>query len=213
MIDDDNMSIRRKEVDTMTKITVARALTKLKALQKKMSNLVLDIEKYGGINSMQLSPLSMSKDIETNHKEAEAVIAAKIASYNDSLKYYTDLYTKIQEANNKNTIHTERYGEITVAKALVLTGRLYDTVKNFSVAVGSAAATAERSANQFNGNLSSGGFTALGAGNVPEAFLAQPYVLIPITEVERARDFYDEIQEINDLINECNALSTIEIDD
>ncbi|MDO4178504.1 MAG: hypothetical protein Q4D21_04860 [Phascolarctobacterium sp.] len=196
----------------MATMTVARALAKLKTMKKKMDKIIEDIGLYGGINSMQLSPLSTNKDIETNHKEAREAIASKIKSYNDLLKNYTVLYTKIQEANNHNTIQTERYGEITVATALVLTGRLLETVKNFAGAMGTAAATAERSASQFNKNLTGRG-VGFPSDMVSETLFSQPEVLIAWDEIERAKSFPDEIREINDLVNECNALSTIEVDE
>ena len=72
----------------MAMISVARALTKLKTLELRISKAITHIETYGGTHTKTLSPLSNSKDLATNQKDAAKVIASDVQAINDLIKYY-----------------------------------------------------------------------------------------------------------------------------
>ena len=105
----------------MAMISVARALTKLKTLESRINKAITHIETYGGTHTKTLSPLSNSKDLTTNQKDAAKVIASDVQAISDLIKYYRQVKQAVNKSNTETYIDTGDYfGKITVADALVL---------------------------------------------------------------------------------------------
>ena len=197
----------------MASITVARALTKLKTIKLRMDQNSEVIRNHGGINTKILSKLSTNKDLKKNHDEARDKIKSLIQSNGDLLKEYTVLATAISASNLITYIDSEQFGHITVADALILTQNLTDSLTNFANALGCAVMDADRSADKYNNSNFKGDVLSGLNPDQLQALIAQPEVLFPIEEYTKLKGVREgALKELNMLINESNALTTIIID-
>lgn len=195
----------------MATITVARALTKLKTIKARMDQNSEIIRQHGGINTKILSKLSTNKDLKKNHEEAREKIGALIQSNYDLLTEYRQLSTAISASNLNTYIESDQFGKITVAEALILTQNLSDNLVAFTNSLGCAVIDADKSADKYNNSNFKGDVLSGLNPDQLQALIAQPETLFPIEEYNKIKGIREgALKELNMLINESNALTTIE---
>ena len=197
----------------MASITIARALTKLKTTKSRIDANSELIKTYGGINTKILSKLSTNKDVRLNHNEAREKIKSAIQSNYDLVTEYTTLSTKIAASNQVTYITSDQFGRISVAEALILTQNLSDSLLHFANCLGFAVLEADKSADKYNNaNFKGDILNNLNPDQV-QALVAQPETLFPIEEYTKIKGIREgALMELNMLINESNAITTIELD-
>lgn len=199
----------------MAKMSVARALTKLKTLESRIIKAITHIQSYGGSHTKTLSPLSNSKDLATNHKEAVRVIASDVQSIEDLLTYYRQVKKEINKSNTETYIDTgDFFGKITVSDALVLAREVANMYETYDNALNQAIASASKAATTYNNkNLSSNIINSTPVEDL-QKLQAQPLFLVDAALPEKVSQTWLFLRtELNPLINESNAITMIEVDD
>lgn len=196
----------------MAKITVARALTKLKIILIKLNDLNRSLKRYGYVTSKTTSQLSSHKDINANHLEAKKEYAKLLASFDDLITDYTQISLAISKSNLETTIHTDELGTISIAEAMLLTQKLDKPLSDKLSALSSAREEAEKLANATNKSINavSSGMTAEDI----EKLRSLPVTLFDQEVLDNAakKSMFCGY-ELNQLINESNAITMIEIPD
>lgn len=189
-------------------ITVAKALTKLKIINRRISDLIEEVVKAMPTHSKTCSLIVSERDINRNHKEAVQVILNKLAAIKGLQKYYVVLNSNILKSNLETVITSEYWGELTVAQALTYCANINVQYKMLDDGVRKAMAQAETLANNYNRSVFPQGIQ----GNQDEIkqIMAQPVLLID-ADTANAIKLDKEVvyTELNDLINQSNAVTTI----
>ena len=189
-------------------ITVAKALTKLKIINRRISDLIEEVVKAMPTHSKTCSLIVSERDINRNHKEAVQVILNKLAAIKGLQKYYVVLNSNILKSNLETVITSEYWGELTVAQALTYCANINVQYKMLDDGVRKAMAQAETLANNYNRSVFPQGIQ----GNQDEIkqIMAQPVLLID-ADAANAIKLDKEVvyTELNDLINQSNAVTTI----
>lgn len=198
----------------MASITVARALTQLKLIKKRINDGCSFLAANGYAHSRALSPLSKEKDIGKNHAEARKKIAETLQSVKDLLVRYRVLSTAIATSNLNTVIKTDALGDITVAEALVITQSQRNDFTLFQMSLAKALNEASKSATVYNSRtLNSEVLKNLDAEGI-SMLEAQPVTFFSPSESEEVSNWVSIITtELDLLINESNALTVIEIPD
>ena len=194
----------------MAQITVAKALTRLKIINRRINDLIAEISQALPTHSKTCSLIVAERDIQRNHKEARAIIASKLQAIKDLQKYYAALNANIIRSNLDTYITSEFWGPMTVAHALTYCASLQPQFKALDEAVRRAAAQAESITNSYNRMLMPNGVQA--SNEELKLILAQPVVLADpdkMEEIKRDRDIV--VTELNDLINQSNAITNIDL--
>lgn len=199
----------------MAMISVARALTKLKTLELRISKAITHIETYGGTHTKTLSPLSNSKDLATNQKDAAKVIASDVQAINDLIKYYRQVKQAVNKSNTETYIDTGDYfGKITVADALVLSRDINTIFVNYDSALTRVIAAATKAATNYNSKNLTANITNSTPPEDLQKLQAQPLFLVDASVPERVSNIsLFLMSELNPLINESNAITMVEVDD
>lgn len=199
----------------MAIISVARALTKLKTLELRITKAITHIETYGGTHTKTLSPLSNSKDLATNQKDAAKVIASDVQAINDLIKYYRQVKQAVNKSNTETYIDTGDYfGKITVADALVLSRDINTIFVNYDSALTRVIAAATKAATNYNSKNLTANITNSTPPEDLQKLQAQPLFLVDASVPERISNIsLFLMSELNPLINESNAITMIEVDD
>lgn len=199
----------------MAIISVARALTKLKTLELRITKAITHIETYGGTHTKTLSPLSNSKDLATNQKDAAKVIASDVQAINDLIKYYRQVKQAVNKSNTETYIDTGDYfGKITVADALVLSRDINTIFVNYDSALTRVIAAASKAATNYNSKNLTANITNSTPPEDLQKLQAQPLFLVDASVPERVSNIsLFLMSELNPLINESNAITMIEVDD
>lgn len=199
----------------MAIISVARALTKLKTLELRITKAITHIETYGGTHTKTLSPLSNSKDLATNQKDAAKVIASDVQAINDLIKYYRQVKQAVNKSNTETYIDTGDYfGKITVADALVLSRDINTIFVNYDSALTRVIAAASKAATNYNSKNLTANITNSTPLEDLQKLQAQPLFLVDASVPERVSNIsLFLMSELNPLINESNAITMIEVDD
>ena len=199
----------------MAIISVARALTKLKTLELRITKAITHIETYGGTHTKTLSPLSNSKDLATNQKDAAKVIASDVQAINDLIKYYRQVKQAVNKSNTETYIDTgEYFGKITVADALVLSRDINTIFVNYDSALTRVIAAASKAATNYNSKNLTANITNSTPPEDLQKLQAQPLFLVDASVPERVSNIsLFLMSELNPLINESNAITMIEVDD
>lgn len=199
----------------MAIISVARALTKLKTLELRITKAITHIETYGGTHTKTLSPLSNSKDLTTNQKDAAKVIASDVQAINDLIKYYRQVKQAVNKSNTETYIDTGDYfGKITVADALVLSRDINTIFVNYDSALTRVIAAASKAATNYNSKNLTANITNSTPPEDLQKLQAQPLFLVDASVPERVSNIsLFLMSELNPLINESNAITMIEVDD
>lgn len=199
----------------MAMISVARALTKLKTLEGRINKTITHIETYGGTHTKTLSPLSNSKDLTTNQKDAAKVIASDVQAINDLIKYYRQVKQAVNKSNTETYIDTGDYfGKITVADALVLSRDINTIFVNYDSALTRVIAAATKAATNYNSKNLTANITNSTPPEDLQKLQAQPLFLVDASVPERVSNISLFLMtELNPLINESNAITMIEVDD
>lgn len=199
----------------MAIISVARALTKLKTLELRITKAITHIETYGGTHTKTLSPLSNSKDLATNQKDAAKVIASDVQAINDLIKYYRQVKQAVNKSNTETYIDTGDYfGKITVADALVLSRDINTIFVNYDSALTRVIAAATKAATNYNSKNLTANITNSTPPEDLQKLQAQPLFLVDASVPERVSNIsLFLMSELNPLINESNAITMIEVDD
>ena len=199
----------------MAMISVARALTKLKTLELRITKAITHIETYGGTHTKTLSPLSNSKDLATNQKDAAKVIASDVQAINDLIKYYRQVKQAVNKSNTETYIDTgEYFGKITVADALVLSRDINTIFVNYDSALTRVIAAASKAATNYNSKNLTANITNSTPPEDLQKLQAQPLFLVDASVPERVSNIsLFLMSELNPLINESNAITMIEVDD
>lgn len=198
----------------MTQMSIARALTKLKTLDARISNNIRIIRSNAGINTKIISPLSNHKDLNKNQDAAKKEIASLIASTKDMINHYVTVKNTIWKANQEVKLDTP-LGEITLATALAYAQDAGKYVNSLAEALSAAVAAAENSSLKYNKNRveNNTALTNIDA-SVIEALSAQPLVLFNPAELSEATEKQIYLKtELNMVINEVNATTLIEVPD
>lgn len=192
----------------MAEITVARALTRLKIIQNRINDLIKEVSVAIPAHSRACSLITSEKDISRNHKKAREIISSHLSGIRDLQKYYVILNTEILKSNLEARIKSDRWGEMTVAQALSYCTAFSNQFKTLDDYVRRAAASADTLANNYNRMLFPNG-TSIPQEEL-QALLAQPVLLIDEAEIQRIKaDREVVLTELNDLINQSNAVTTI----
>ena len=189
-------------------ITVAKALTKLKIINRRISDLIEEVVKAMPTHSKTCSLIVSERDINRNHKEAVQVILNKLAAIKGLQKYYVVLNSNILKSNLETVITSEYWGELTVAQALTYCANINVQYKMLDDGVRKAMAQAETLANNYNRSVFPQGIQ----GNQDEIkqIMAQPVLLIDADAAQAIKlDKEVVYTELNDLINQSNAVTTI----
>lgn len=199
----------------MAMISVARALTKLKTLEGRITKAITHIETYGGTHTKTLSPLSNSKDLTTNQKDAAKVIASDVQAINDLIKYYRQVKQAVNKSNTETYIDTGDYfGKITVADALVLSRDINTIFVNYDSALTRVIAAATKAATNYNSKNLTANITNSTPPEDLQKLQAQPLFLVDASVPERVSNISLFLMtELNPLINESNATTMVEVDD
>lgn len=199
----------------MAMISVARALTKLKTLELRITKAITHIETYGGTHTKTLSPLSNSKDLATNQKDAAKVIASDVQAINDLIKYYRQVKQAVNKSNTETYIDTGDYfGKITVADALVLSRDINTIFVNYDSALTRVIAAATKAATNYNSKNLTANITNSTPPEDLQKLQAQPLFLVDASVPERISNIsLFLMSELNPLINESNAITMVEVDD
>ena len=199
----------------MAMISVARALTKLKTLELRITKAITHIETYGGTHTKTLSPLSNSKDLATNQKDAAKVIASDVQAINDLIKYYRQVKQAVNKSNTETYIDTgEYFGKITVADALVLSRDINTIFVNYDSALTRVIAAATKAATNYNSKNLTANITNSTPPEDLQKLQAQPLFLVDASVPERISNIsLFLMSELNPLINESNAITMVEVDD
>lgn len=199
----------------MAIISVARALTKLKTLELRITKAITHIETYGGTHTKTLSPLSNSKDLATNQKDAAKVIASDVQAINDLIKYYRQVKQAVNKSNTETYIDTGDYfGKITVADALVLSRDINTIFVNYDSALTRVIAAASKAATNYNSKNLTANITNSTPPEDLQKLQAQPLFLVDASVPERVSNIsLFLMSELNPLINESNAITMVEVDD
>lgn len=199
----------------MAMISVARALTKLKTLELRITKAITHIETYGGTHTKTLSPLSNSKDLATNQKDAAKVIASDVQAINDLIKYYRQVKQAVNKSNTETYIDTGDYfGKITVADALVLSRDINTIFVNYDSALTRVIAAATKAATNYNSKNLTANITNSTPPEDLQKLQAQPLFLVDASVPERVSNIsLFLMSELNPLINESNAITMVEVDD
>lgn len=199
----------------MAIISVARALTKLKTLELRITKAITHIETYGGTHTKTLSPLSNSKDLATNQKDAAKVIASDVQAINDLIKYYRQVKQAVNKSNTETYIDTGDYfGKITVADALVLSRDINTIFVNYDSALTRVIAAASKAATNYNSKNLTANITNSTPPEDLQKLQAQPLFLVDASVPERISNIsLFLMSELNPLINESNAITMVEVDD
>lgn len=199
----------------MAIISVARALTKLKTLELRITKAITHIETYGGTHTKTLSPLSNSKDLATNQKDAAKVIASDVQAINDLIKYYRQVKQAVNKSNTETYIDTGDYfGKITVADALVLSRDINTIFVNYDSALTRVIAAATKAATNYNSKNLTANITNSTPPEDLQKLQAQPLFLVDASVPERVSNIsLFLMSELNPLINESNATTMVEVDD
>lgn len=196
----------------MAKISVARALTKLKIILVKLNDLNSNLKKYGYATSKTTNQLSGHKDINANHLEAKKEYAKLLASFDDLVTDYTQISLAISKSNLETMIQTEELGAISVAEAMLLTQKLDKILSAKVSALNSAREESEKLAQNTNKSINavSNGMTAEDI----EKLRALPVTLFDQEVLNMASKKAMLCgYELNQLINESNAVTMVEIPD
>lgn len=189
-------------------ITVAKALTKLKIINRRISDLIEEVVKAMPTHSKTCSLIVSERDINRNHKEAVQVILNKLAAIKGLQKYYVVLNSNILKSNLETVITSEYWGELTVAQALTYCANINVQYKMLDDGVRKAMAQAETLANNYNRSVFPQGIQ----GNQDEIkqIMAQPVLLIDADAAQAIKlDKEVVYTELNDLINQSNAVTII----
>lgn len=198
----------------MASITVARALTQLKLIKKRINEGCRFLADNGYTHSRALSPLSKEKDLGKNHAEARKKIAETLQSVKDLLVRYRVLSTAITASNLKTIIHTESLGDITVAEALVITQSQRDNYTTLQLALARASSEATKVATAYNSRTLNGEVVKNLDAESITTLEAQPVTFFLPSDSEEASNWVSIITtELDLLVNEANALTVIEIAD
>ena len=199
----------------MAIISVARALTKLKTLELRITKAITHIETYGGTHTKTLSPLSNSKDLATNQKDAAKVMASDVQAINDLIKYYRQVKQAVNKSNTETYIDTGDYfGKITVADALVLSRDINTIFVNYDSALTRVIAAASKAATNYNSKNLTANITNSTPPEDLQKLQAQPLFLVDASVPERVSNIsLFLMSELNPLINESNAITMVEVDD
>jgi hypothetical protein len=199
----------------MAMISVARALTKLKTLELRITKAITHIETYGGTHTKTLSPLSNSKDLATNQKDAAKIIASDVQAINDLIKYYRQVKQAVNKSNTETYIDTGDYfGKITVADALVLSRDINTIFVNYDSALTRVIAAATKAATNYNSKNLTANITNSTPPEDLQKLQAQPLFLVDASVPERISNIsLFLMSELNPLINESNAITMVEVDD
>lgn len=196
----------------MAKISVARALTKLKIILVKLNDLNSNLKKYGYATSKTTNQLSGHKDINANHLEAKKEYVKLLASFDDLVTDYTQISLAISKSNLETMIQTEELGAISVAEAMLLTQKLDKILSAKVSALNSAREESEKLAQNTNKSINavSNGMTAEDI----EKLRALPVTLFDQEVLNMASKKAMLCgYELNQLINESNAVTMVEIPD
>ena len=189
-------------------ITVAKALTKLKIINRRINDLIEEVVKAMPTHSKTCSLIVSERDINRNHKEAVQVISNKLAAIRGLQKYYVVLNANILESNLRTVITSEYWGELTVAQALTYCANLNGQYKALDDGVRRAMSQAEVLANNYNRSVFPQGVQ--GTQDEVRMIMAQAVLLIDEDAANTIKlDKEVVFTELNDLINQSNAVTTI----
>lgn len=163
----------------------------------------------------ELSVLSTNKDLGTNLSEARSKYEKLLQSRKDLVKDYVQISVAINKSNLTTMINTTALGEISVAEAMTLTQKLADNQKQFVTVLLKVREKSAKKAETYNDKLRIGN-----AGEddrikeAYEALKAAPFQMFTqeyLTQEAELSEFVG--YELNQLINESNAMTMIEIPD
>lgn len=195
----------------MAEITVAKALTRLKIIQRRLEDLIQEVVQAAPTHSKACSLIVAEKDLTRNHKEAKAVLRSRMQAITDLQKYYVVVNTAILKSNLETKITSDLWGEMTVAQALTYAASLKPHFKNLDEGMRRAAVAAQQVADGYNRMT----FSNNAVNNEDfKAVMAQPVLLIEQEDITRIKNDYEVVvTELNDLINQSNAITVIQVPD
>lgn len=197
----------------MAEITVAKALTRLKIIQHRLDDLTKEIIQAVPTHSKACSLIVAEKDVSRNHKEAKAVLRSRMQSFTDLHRYYVAINTAILKSNLEACIKSDFWGDLTVAQALTYAAALKTHFKNLEEGMRRAALTAQSVADSYNRMMFSAALNN-NANDDVKALMAQPVLLLEQDELDKIKNNYHVVfTELNDLINQSNAITVIQVPD
>ena len=196
----------------MAELTVARALTQLKLIKKRINDDCKFIADNGYTHTRALSSISKERDLGKNHAEARKKVQETLQSVRSLFIRYRELSTAIAASNLKTVIHTDALGDITRADALVITQSLRNDYVALQMALARASTEATKSAAVYNARTLNGDVVKNLDVESINALEAHPVTFFYPSDSEVASNWVSIITtELDLLINESNALTTIEV--
>ena len=188
----------------LRKITVARAMTRLKVINAQLKDLVSNQGYYGNWSNKTLCHLSDETDLDANHKASAAKIKHEFALFQELCKEIAALTLGIQRANMKTKIKIAG-STITIAEAIVIKDNTLKKYKEILGAYSNSLCNAEHMVKDYNDRLAE--MPAIdGVAN-----MADMVYFTKREDIEALKAFVTTFSsEINDVLAEAYATTVME---
>lgn len=192
------------------KLTIARALTRLKTIKAQLIGINSNIQEYAAWSDKSKHPLgdTTHNDLKKNHAQAREKIASLFQQATDLRSEYLKLKLAIDKANMETKI--EIAGKVmTIHEALLYEREIAGFIASITQAYKRSVSEAQGKVNQYNYQ-----FSNINDEGAKAALLADISYLVDKGEMDKLDKFTIEfLTEINGTKNEINALTEIHIED
>jgi hypothetical protein len=190
------------------KMTIARALTRLKTIKAQLQKINNDIGNYGAISSKSRSPLGDPKaSLDKNHNQAIEHIRSLYQQFEDLTKEYIKIKTAIDKANMQ-TIITVANKTMTIQEALVYRRDISKFVQELLGKYGQAVNRATDEVYRHNASIKTDGMDEAAV----KVVLSEVLYLVPKEKIQESENFLTAfLVELDGILNEVNAITEIEI--
>lgn len=184
-------------------ITIARALGRIKIIDKQLTALASEIASYSAGCSKGLSRLSKSKDLAQNHKEATEYMSATLQKFKDLAAEKATLRTGV-ERTNLATIVEIGGKKMSIVEARYMAKSVIENYKQLNNSITRAVLGATSEVNNYNS-----GFSKVDDAT-KAALMADVEYFIDIKDATEIRDFVNIFEEeVNTVLNEVNATTEV----
>jgi hypothetical protein len=193
------------------KLTIARALTRLKTSKAQLEQIAAQIQKYGAWTNKAFHPLGdvATKDLNINHKTAREKVQSLYQQFNDLTKEIVKLKVAIEKANLTTNItigEGETAQTMTISEALNYRREVEKQVRQLTFSYNASVAAAQNNVNRYNQQWANADESA------KATLLSDVLYLVNPAEIKKHEDFLSAFMtELDGELNAINAVTEIEL--
>lgn len=197
------------------KLTIKRAMTRVKTIQGQLNTIAGEIAKYGAWNSQQVHPLaSRGLSLERGINQAQEYVASQFQKFDDLTKELIKLKTAIAKANLSTKIYFQVEGkdtvEMTIQEALAYKHHVSDYVRALVSSYNRSVSLANTSVDKTNAAYANKELSE----DQKKVLLAQVLYLVPASKVQELDSFLAEfMNELDGAIDESIGVTELVLED